>query len=257
MIVKENNNVDLFIEFVLSFTHHQDRWVKLFNGKLKIDELTNEKMIRIKKYSKLWGDEIGKQFEYSLSVTFPDKLFVIDHMMKFHRAKTNKELLRHIISLLGSYEAAKVLMPIRHNFIKEFDTEITSELMGKGSIDGLELVLGYISPPYGRLDLFKRLINELKYGECKWLTNDLLLLEDYLCEFHMFYRLFGEKYTEYTPEQVIDMINNDEIRLIRLSEYVDSNLPYDEFQKQHIICILTKESYQNLFIKEINENGTV
>lgn len=272
MIEIDFENYDLFMMFSRSFLKHQDDWVRIFNGKLKIDELTNEKMKHVRTYYEYHDDSVISSLLFATMTMFPEHAdkysFIRDSLGEWDSMRERRDmryldhLIKKLISIIGSYQTGKVLMALHQESyaIKAMVSrlEIIPHVFGTGGVDGLALVVGenmYVDDE--RYSAFYQLFWKIMNDENEH-NNDVknlfkgnpLLLEDFLCEYHMFIRLFKPGYKGHEPYEIINLINSGENMYIILSGYKDSNLPYGEHQKQHI------EYAINLTEKEI-KNGTI
>lgn len=241
-------NTELFMKFSESFIKKQKEWRRVFNDKLKVDEWSNPRIRKIRNNSSLYT--IKEKFIYATLILFPTNE-VKFNMLVFllHDDENEKEIIDKILSIYNPYEAGKLLTSLKPSLQY---TTITSDyialkIMGLGGKDGLELIRRDYpdKKEMGDLYFFNKLfqgIEKKKFPQLFEYTNkDKLFLEDLLCEFHMFYRLFLPGYDDKTPEEVIDLIDNNQIDYIVLSNYIPSDETYDDFQKQYILKIKLKE----------------
>jgi len=246
------DNMELFISFAESFTTHQSRWNKLFNGKLKTDELTNERVNRIRSLSNIYPART--KVRLAMDILFyddPEFNTYVYHMNHMGFTDVNS-IISHMLNWMEPYKIGKIFTSLKTDplFAKLYTNDtIIPQLFGQGSADGIYIITGKTNHIeefkwfYASLMKSLKEINSILY---QIFRVDHLLLEDYLCEFHMFYRLFGGKMPEHSPEVVIEMIDRDKIYFIELSEYIDSELSYDVHQKQYIKCmkIRRQENYE-------------
>lgn len=237
------HNLDLFIKFSESFVKHQNRWNKAFDYKLKIDELDNTKISDIRKFSNVYSTK--SKLRLAIDVLFHDDKLIKDYHMgvdliiQMHI----KWIVIDMLKFMEPYKVGKVLTALKTDplFYEIYtDQYVIPRLFGKGSADGLYIITGKTDHIEEFKWFYAALMKELKQRDSilyKIFKDDILLLEDFLCEFHMFYRLF-ENFSMIVPETVIDLINEDKKIHVELSEYVDSDLPYDKFQKQRVISVI-------------------
>jgi len=237
------DKMELFISFAESFTVHQGRWNKLFDGKLKIDELTNERVNLIRRLSSIYPART--KVRLAMDILFHDdpKFNTYVYHMNHMGFTDVPSIISHMLNWMEPYKVGKIFTSLKTDpiFADVYTNDtIIPQLFGPGSADGIYI----ITRKTNHIEEYPSFLNQLM-SKLKAINSilyqifrvDHLLLEDYLCEFHMFYRLFGDKMPEHSPEVIIEMIDRDKIYYIELSEYIDSELPYDKHQKQYIRCM--------------------
>lgn len=243
---------DLFIKFSNSFIEHQERWMRVFNNKLKVDEWSNPKIIKIRNNASLYS--MKEKFIYATSILFPTNE-VKFNMLVFllHDDEHEGRIIDKILSIYSPYEAGKLLTALKPSLSRStlLSDYIALKIMGSGGKDGLEIIKrDYLqNKDLMNITVFQSLVKSIQKEQgtklSQIISKDRLFLEDLLCEFHMFFRLFLPGYDEMTPEQVIDLINDDLIDYVVLSEYTHSDESYDDFQKQYIVKIKIKENKEH------------
>ena len=237
------SNMELFILFAESFTAYQERWTKLFNGKLKLDELTNSRMRIVDKFSNVYS--IKTKMKMAMDIMFYDHDDIIEYHNNYDRILRTDLIgvMDGMLEFMDPYLVGKIMTSLKSDPTFAgiwIDRYMMSLLFGKGSTDGFYLIMGneevMINFDGFYNDLMDRL-QEYSSSLYRMFANDILLLEDYLCEFHMFYRLFENMHLV-SHDDFIRMMNRNAVDEVELSEYVDSPLPYNEFQKQRIMKVV-------------------
>jgi hypothetical protein len=236
---------ELFKEFAKSFTLYQSRWVNLFKGKLLIEERHNPIIKDIQSNLSTFHTKKEKVM-YALNLYMGDKNFPHDIEESIKEIDDPSAIISTLINCFGNgYQAGKIALILRHDSafsqIKK-DVHVMTSIAGSGGIDGANLLVGEKKQYNESYFYIVSIMIDLEKDEfiSYLFKNDYLLLEDYLCEFHMFYRLFLPKYKDITPLQCIEYVNQNKIESITLSDYISSDLPYDQFQKQCITNIIYK-----------------
>jgi hypothetical protein len=242
----------LFKLFAKSFTTYQDRWHQLFKGKLLIEEQHDELTKTIQNTLIDYKTKTSKVI-YAVTSYFTEKSDIISSLTSLLNEDSDSiDIIKALHNVIKNpYLVGKILMLIRKDplfaDIKQ-DSTIMSSIAGSGGIDGAKIVVGrdkQFERSESYFHVLSIMIRQEKDEEIHALfKHDYLLLEDYLCEFHMFYRLFEPNYNDMSRESMIRLINEDLIDMIILSHYTQSDLPYDQFQKQYIQYIITKEVRQ-------------
>lgn len=237
-------SMDLFVKFVDSFIRFQDRWVDVFGGKLKIDEWYNAKIQMVRDITA--GLSPISKLSVAASYLLRDEKGFTKMYEKVYNLKEKHFRSEDLLEIMSPYLAAKILLTLKYEArLHTYNKWSVHKFFGKGSLDGLYLITGrheahltfhhFHQQFYDRVKSH-RIIRDFAYQH--------LFVEDLLCEFHMFYRLFEhmgfENYNE-TLSNIINGINNGNILSVELSQYQDSELPYDEFQKQRVLSMTTKE----------------
>jgi len=245
---------ELFYDFCKSFITYQDRWIQLFNRRLTlIDDFIQVKHIRsqISSMTSL-HDMILYTLKHEYESGEIKDIHITDEIIKsLYHIEEDPIILKHfLLTYFQPYTVNRIFADLKYE--KRIYNTITThlysikDLLGSGSKDGLHIIFDSSNISYQ--DSLYILNKEFSLYDSTFLKDlikgDYLLFEDLLCEFHKFYRLFEPNYTDMTPKTVIRLINEDLIDIIILSPYVQSDLPYEQFQKQYIQYIITKDVRQ-------------
>lgn len=254
MKTKENMRIKEFLVFANDLIMNPEKWHRITNKRIQIDELHNEKINHIRDFAKeQLNEDLDTMIRYSLITLFD---YDVSQMMRDKNSDSDENIIKYYVGKVKDpYIIGKVIMTLRRiERFKHINTiENVSLSMGKGSKDGLSLLSGFSNESYDMFSDIRRnkmfentYITILELSACPAynelnaaIQGDPALFEDLLCEYHMFYRLLKPSHVNLNVEEVLKLVVKDKIHSFEMSEYINSDLSYDEFQKQ---CI-TKINY--------------